>query len=168
MTKFIEEDIYTLMFRKNHTYYFYIILLFFAMSSCKKKSYNKSHYELITSSEIDRLSNIIHKRGDKYVYGQLILDLERVSKLEKIVPLAKVMSDKFNNREAMFDVYDFYPEYRGISSFDELEKEDKKEALNYLIKAYENRHKKSESILKFYDSEGVYIVKTNNSYKIKE
>lgn len=145
-----------------------LVLIVLLSLSCKGEVYNRSEdlTEVISASEIERLSDIIKKTGNKSVYGYLEYELKKSSMPHKIFPLAKIMSDKYDNKEAMFDVYSNYASYKGVPSFKALDQEDKIEALTYLIKAYEKGQLQSRDTLKIYSEKGIYVMKKNGTYVI--
>ncbi|WP_452224341.1 hypothetical protein [Lacinutrix chionoecetis] len=142
-----------------------IILVIFA---CKKEVSGGPNYEL----DIELLSNRIMKSGDENAYRNVSTFYFQTGDNHKLLPLAKIMSDKYNYTQAYFDV--FYSIYSKELSYynnaeyylNHLSDLDKKQALNYLILAFEKGHSQAKYFLEDYYRD-LYVTKLGNNYTIK-
>ena len=127
--------------------------------TCKEVTYHGGmEEENITKEEISRLTNIIEKRGNIPVYEYTKFQLEKQYQFKELLPIAKLMSDKHHHEKASYDVYLTYKNINGFELSD-LTKSEQKNALEYLLKAYENGNQNAKSDLEKYWMKEIFIVK---------
>lgn len=140
-------------------------LLFFV--NCEKKVYPNGADEKLPKSEISRRFNLIKKTGNKVVYNQTKYDLQRLGQNKELLPISKLMSDKFDYPNASLDVFMSYQNLYGME-LTKLNKEERNLAFNYLMKAYRDGIEKAATELKKYSEKKLFISELNGQFIFNE
>lgn len=143
-----------------------VLFLLMIFTSCKKETYCEcdEDYKKITKKEISRLTNIIEKRGNIEVYQYTKFNLEKQHQFKELLPIAKLMSDKYNYEQASYDVY---LSYKNLSDFElsNLTKKEKEIAINYLINAFNKGHKNAKKDLEKYSENKIFVFKKDSIFR---
>ncbi|WP_431106797.1 hypothetical protein [Winogradskyella poriferorum] len=140
-------------------------ILFFI--SCKEVVYPDGTDEKMPNSEIARRFEIINKTGNKTVYNQTKYDLQRLVQNKELLPISKLMSDKFDYSVASLDVFIIYQNLYGIE-LTELKTEERNLVFSYLIKASQNGIEKATTELKKYSEKELFIPELNKEFIFSE
>ncbi|MCP4178360.1 MAG: hypothetical protein GY756_11390 [bacterium] len=142
-----------------------IIALVILLYSCKGEIVNGGP-DFYSKSDIQKMSSKVLKKGNKDAYLNLSTYYFQKNKLNKLIPFAKVMSDKYNFTQAFYDVYSSLQGFN--NDLEHLNKDKQREALSYLIMAYERGHEQANDVLEDYISKELYVEKSANIYIIKK